>query len=287
MRVPQTRMGPMYIGLRRTERRKASKMNRETGKVFMACAIGAGIGSLVALEVAQAFWWLGLIVGGLAGYLSYEWRAVMRAIPVAYRAARGWHAPERYWQQVWWFFVIFVNVSSWLTAFFLASNFGAERPVSISELIYGIAVSYMGVFPPVVSLAIANRNITPSTTTITAMRQASYWLFPPIVVFWHLPRGIWWLMKCLPRVAVVIAVGIAHGAVAFVRFLRRFSGELFLRIHSELRLLCGVDAMLGAAVGYFTGSALVGALVGGLFGVLNYAVVTERWLKPRGYLPIR
>ena len=41
---------------------------------------------------------------------------------------------------------------------------------------------------------------------------------------------------------------------------------------------CAVDAMIGAAVGFFAGSAIIGALVGGLFGVLNYEVVSKRLL---------
>ena len=66
-----------------------------------------------------------------------------------------------------------------------------------------------------------------------------------------------------------------------------FLWTLFKFIHSDMRLLCGVDALLGAAVGYAAGSALVGVMGGGALGVANYALITERWLRPRGYLPAR
>jgi len=53
---------------------------------------------------------------------------------------------------------------------------------------------------------------------------------------------------------------------------------VFIIIHSEIRLLCGVDAVIGAAAGYFTGSAIIGALAGGLIGVINYEIVSRRVL---------
>ena len=62
-----------------------------------------------------------------------------------------------------------------------------------------------------------------------------------------------------------------HGAKAAALFLK----HLFLLIHSDMRVLCMTDAALFAGVGYFLGSALWGAILGGLFGVLNYKVVSE------------
>lgn len=264
-------------------------MKRETGKVFLACAIGAGIGSLVALEMIRALWWVGLVVGGLAGYLSYEWSAVLRAIPTAYRAARGWQAPFGYWGFVWWLFAVIFSFVC-LFAGILTLAVGSETGWSRAELIklsYVIQGMFFAALLVTLGMAIANRNVIPDKAVVRSYRQTSYVLFLPIIVFWHLPRGIWWVARRLPRAMIATAVGIARGIVAFTRFSKRFAWELFLRIHSEMRLLCGVDAMLGAAVGYFAGSAIVGALAGGIFGVLNYAVITERWLKPKGYLPIR
>ena len=90
---------------------------------------------------------------------------------------------------------------------------------------------------------------------------AAYWL----VI--HIPQGISWL-------------GGFGGYL--LGFILRFITQLFRLIHSELRLLCAVDAALGAAVGYLTGNALLGATFGGLFGVLNYEVITIRVMKLAG-----
>ncbi|MBX4205497.1 MAG: hypothetical protein KW788_04960 [Candidatus Doudnabacteria bacterium] len=99
-------------------------------------------------------------------------------------------------------------------------------------------------------------------------------LNPLKVYLWHLPRGIFfavrWMVLGLPQ------------ALAFclraVSFLKRFSVFLFREIHSDVRLLCACDASIGAAIGYFTGNAVIGGIAGGIFGVLNYEVVSKRLL---------
>ena len=50
-------------------------MNRSL-KIFMACVLGGGIGSFVALQFTSHFWFLGLIAGGIVGYFSYDLNAV-------------------------------------------------------------------------------------------------------------------------------------------------------------------------------------------------------------------
>ena len=63
-------------------------MNSETKKIGLACFIGGFLGSLVALLVAPTFWWLGLVAGFATGYVSHEFRSVLRAIPTAWEVAR-------------------------------------------------------------------------------------------------------------------------------------------------------------------------------------------------------
>jgi len=54
--------------------------------------------------------------------------------------------------------------------------------------------------------------------------------------------------------------------------------ETFIYIHSEMRVLCFVSAALGACVGYFLGSATIGAIAGCVFGIVNYEIVSKRIL---------
>lgn len=64
-------------------------------KIFIACALGAGIGTAVALQLHPYFWWVGLITGGLVGYFSYEFKAVCRAVPQAWKEVVGWKPDKR------------------------------------------------------------------------------------------------------------------------------------------------------------------------------------------------
>ena len=72
----------------------------DTGKVFLACALGALVGSLIALQFGPHFWWVGAFAGGFVGYLVYDFPAVLVAIPKAYRDARGKDITEADWAAI-------------------------------------------------------------------------------------------------------------------------------------------------------------------------------------------
>jgi len=61
----------------------------ETMKIARACFIGGALCSGVALLVAPALLWLGMIAGAAGGYVAYEFRAMLQAIPRAFRTARA------------------------------------------------------------------------------------------------------------------------------------------------------------------------------------------------------
>lgn len=262
-------------------------MKKEAGKVFFASALGAGIGTFVALEVASWLWWVGLLVGGLVGYLSYEFRAVLAALPRAYRAARGWQTPPHYWRNVGW---LWFGITGGLSSATILVHLFWWRAgiVAVTDLhCTGVAVSLLSAAALVVIAPALFFGDGEAPPAVTLGKTLLYWSSPPLLFFYHLPRGLWWIIRRIPRAVAVAVIAIGRGLVALARFVPRFAWQVFIRIHSERRLICGVDAALGAGVGYFAGSAILGAAVGGLFGVANYAVVTERWLRPRGYLPVR
>ena len=60
----------------------------ETKKIVVACFVGGALCCAVALMFAPVYWWFGLIAGFAGGYISYEFREVFQAVPVALRAAR-------------------------------------------------------------------------------------------------------------------------------------------------------------------------------------------------------
>ena len=77
------------------------------------------------------------------------------------------------------------------------------------------------------------------------------------VYFYTIPRFLWHVAMIIPP----------------------FAKQLFLFIHSDMRLVCGVGSAIGTILGYLTGDVMVGALVGGVTGVLDFEIIAKRWLK--------
>lgn len=237
-------------------------MVETAGKVSFACAIGAGIGSLIALQLWQPLWWLGALVGSLIGYLAYEPAKVLRAIPLAWRMAGGYISAN--WRDA-------LNNAASMIAFFsvglplyaLVHFWTADtsfRSLATSFLISLTFPIFMGVM---VGFA---RFTDPGLGTSTWPLRYNFFT----VYGYYLWPGLWYLGRRAPAGIAACARG---GAVV-----GRFIRHLFLLIHSELRLLCGVDALIGAAIGYYAGNPIIGVLAGGLFGVANYILVSRWWL---------
>ena len=58
-----------------------------------------------------------------------------------------------------------------------------------------------------------------------------------------------------------------------------FIKYLFIMIHSDLRLLCGIDTAIGTITGYLGDNALIGATVGDALDTINLEIISKRWLK--------
>ena len=80
--------------------------------------------------------------------------------------------------------------------------------------------------------------------------------------------------------------------IVIIKSLVIFPWVLFKLIHSEKRLLCGIDAGLGTTVAYFLSLNFVplttatfiffvicGGILGAGFGIINYELVSKRIFK--------
>lgn len=251
----------------------------ETMKVFLACALGAFIGTVVALEVNHYFWWVGPLVGGFVGYISYEFKKVIKAIPVAWRKARGWRPDWQYWR------ILSAGTFGTLglfqtTTVFMLLFFSATRPISVvNERFIITTFIVMTITGFVFGFAVLTAELEgrPNQWDFALFRYSR--TNPISMIFWVIPRAmvrsIRWTWRHAPA-GIEIAFVVGQELSGFAK---RFSVELFREIHSDLRLLCGTDAALGAAVGYFAGNALIGALAGGLWGALNFEILSIRVLK--------
>ena len=61
-------------------------MSSKLFEIARACFIGGFVLCIVALLIIPTFWWLGILAGLASGYLAYEFREVRRAVPKALTA---------------------------------------------------------------------------------------------------------------------------------------------------------------------------------------------------------
>jgi len=253
-------------------------MNR-TLKVFFACAFGAGIGAMIALQIGGYLWWIGMLVGGLVGYISYEFKAVIRAIVYAWNEiVIDLRSPEsiKTLKALFWG-VIFISgafASGFAIMALMTQKITVEQTDQVALRLNHLIITLylMSVLLYVFFYALnslvkgghSNELLSKDKAFLLSLSPILFFTFWqvafPFFVAKHLVRAVGAFFKVLP------AIG-------------RFFKTVFVQIHSDERLLCFFDAGIGAAIGYFAGNALIGAIAGGILGVLNYEIVTKRWLK--------
>lgn len=260
-----------------------------TARIFLTCAVGAFIGSLVSLQMWQGFWFIGALVGGLVAYLGFNIREVISAIPVAYHRTIAWLPNHEYWSEVrssfYGGFNLGVDVAT--SILFFALIIGSNSIFHNFQLREGLKSFVLAIVPSLLFCLLFGvccglleaLNCTDRTNAPNVFK----------LYFWLVPRGLFKTLKFLIKVmgwlivkSPIIFSGLFEITILCIKGLVKFTVTLFRLIHSELRLLCAVYAAIGATIGYFTGNALAGAIAGGLLGVVNYEIVTIRVLKLAG-----
>ncbi|MFZ2522106.1 MAG: hypothetical protein WAX44_01270 [Minisyncoccia bacterium] len=259
----------------------------ETRKIALACFVGAFIGSIIALQIGTIGWPVGAIVGAFVAYLGYNIEEIVLAIPVAYRRTTSWRPDSEYWfcwRKVFCeFFNAGFNILMTIGLFaapltWLSSTMSLTRVIMMQ-----IAISFaMGVFMGLMSASASmsgvirnrERNDWRNSHVVTSADFPNFFKYCNLMATEELPKFIRGLVVATP-IAVNFVIGVLVGIC-------KFTATLFRLIHSELRLLCAVDAALGTAVGYFSGNALIGATAGALLGVLNYEIITVRVMQIAG-----
>jgi hypothetical protein len=243
-------------------------------KVFLACALGALAGTYVALQMIPLLWWIGLFVGGLVGYLSYEWKQVVSATLRVWESVTSRH-PN--WVRVSLFF------KAWALLMGMCVNICA--PILLWTLCYMAHNDWRGCIMQSRMMLYASAIICLLISFLSALcpqggqeqvcRDLRQVGIPVIFWLWNVPmrfiRNIIYCVRHTPQ-------GFEKVVAGFM-VLIRFASGMFLLIHSEMRLLCAVDATIGVVIGHHFGNSLIGGLAGGLLGVLNFEVLSIRILK--------
>lgn len=254
-------------------------------KVFVASALGAFIGSLVGLQLMPMFWWVGMLAGGLVGYVAFDAKAVMRSVAVAYRQTRYVLAQLR------------AEVVS-------GGRQLARAMLSTGRLVSGMIVLGLSWTAPyvIITYIVKTHGISPNSFATWFMDGANPWSVLLVAASLNIGIGVIVLfggvfladelygphvtdenvlrtLRLYSNPTAVLCYWLPRGVILSLTFLSVFFWKLFRLVHSDRRLLCGLDAATGAAAGTYFHNPLVGALVGGLFGLLNYELVSKRWLK--------
>jgi hypothetical protein len=266
-------------------------IDNRTGKIALACFLGASIGALVALQLGHHLWWLGMLVGGCIGYISYNFREIPHTVVAVWQ-----ELPEA------------KEITDGLRVF-------GKCSLEVTTFIVGLFSIISCEFAAVGACGVASDILSHRMNPATAFRQSGMWpgfllfttalvIVAMIGVFVMTRNGDNDAQDCRKAVLVLgllfnpmsllVTVPLAAAALgSYVAYelikvgiklivaVFRTAKQTFLLVHSDIRLLCMTDAAFGALVGYLCGNALIGGLAGAISGVANYELVSKRLLKKR------
>ena len=264
-------------------------------KIGIACFVGAILCGSISLMLGDGLWWIGAFAGFAGGYLSYEFRSLLRAIPTAGRYSAQKISPlpgafRRFFTEQPRIFEILTFVIYLMSSVALIRHFWtiADMPSVVAvilSILYAL-ILFIGALMLYVALYyIAAYGWSEKTgRLLTAFCPDTSW-----ECLFFFAKGI---VRSIPVMARATLFGIRFLFTFLLRdtplFFFRFGWKLFQLVHSYKRVLCGVDGMIGGIVGYalardanleHTAVYLIfGGCIGATWGILNYEIVSKRLL---------
>ncbi len=258
---------------------------QKTWKVFFVCALGALIGSFIGLQATHSWW--GAVIAGIAGfcigYPAWDFKQIKCSAPIAWNRATAWRPNTQWWE-------VFAKQTIVLMGVATTASIGAVLFIillavlpphshHLQKIPFLLGANVAAGFGAFIGLLLSF-GVTDSTEEMERklnrnMESLQYVCNPFKVYLWTIPKymyiGYFWLMWQVPKGIKLFCKAVSIGFT--------FAWHLFKLIHSEERLLCGVDAAIGAMIGFYWNNAIVGAIVGGLWGVLNFEILSIRVLR--------
>jgi hypothetical protein len=255
-------------------------MMHRTLSFLFAAAFGATLGALTALELSPLLGitaglaaTLGVIVGGLTGYVAVDFRQF--CTDVVHAAHTAYVVPNGVFRE-WWNIPLEFKLNGMLVsaAFFMIPSYFlvSDYIIDVESGILGIVIDwtsfisgtfFIAVMAPLFGMMVAFFE-DEAPNGITSL----YWVSPIGIAHFVLLMAVPWLIIGLCK----IGHWIFSQTIVFVK-------TSFIAVHSERRMLCCLDAMLGTLVGYYFGSWPVGTVAGLAFALVSYELVSKRWLK--------
>ncbi len=240
------------------------------GKVVVACATGGGFTALL-IQLFAPYWgiWgkvLGIALGGLAAYLAYDWREIATAIrtasheiiptaligmsSVVQNMLRFWTNPGLAMQQ---FLVSMVLLGATVGRYVLPPKnplpvAGETFMLSIMSLMLAFALLWLDLIYLMVASGLfkENKKLWESAISESELFCAPFLRERVTWRNWGLLHV--WAFESYLR---AIPYGLYYVVVWAPTKLCQFVKHVFVLIHSDLRLLCGVDGAIGGWLGYF------------------------------------
>lgn len=259
-------------------------MRRETWSISFACALGAFIGTLVALEIAARFtygswfWSAGALIGGLVAYCAVDFHHICTGIACSYRKTINWRPDYAWWKAYVICFGGFYTIcisGTILTEIAIVPN----GSIIIPLVVFAVVSAIMAWVPLVNCPMDEGERRSDSLQMATNLGWSGMRNYNPIAVMYWVFWATWWVIRRIPPTATTMAHATKREMKLLATKIKQFVVRAFICVHSERRKLCFVDATLGATAGFFLGSAIFGALIGAILGLINYEVVSVRWLK--------
>ena len=250
-------------------------MNGKTSTLIAAIVIGFLTGVALATKLGGwAAWVFGPLSGGLVGYLAYEFKAVLAAIPEAYREVTSWQpnwtAIKEGAKKVLLLPITILVIG--LNAIpILAWAFNSDHGSLINGLKspggYEVATIMCALLGATMIMAIQSfgHDFGNSPKLNTSRQKRLMLMFNPLAVF------IYWPIRLL----IYVAMSIPEIAKAIGLFL----WHLFRLIHSQSRLIAGIWALIGVVSWLTTDAFFVCGLSAVLGGIVSRELIGKRILK--------
>lgn len=269
-------------------------MTRGWLSIALACAFGALIGTLTALEISTRFeygsnlWAIGALVGGIAAYVAIDFRHFCAGVAHSYRRTIAWRPYGLWWKTLAVMSgSITVIYSSIVGVGGVAIAYFSDNPmqVLVDTLWFALSVSVMGAGIGWLMTGSGSSGAKDAADREQRLRSLAEmgWSFMlwgnPIGATLAAIRGLKWVAARTPSAIARAVPAIINGGRRTASTIAQFVAGIFVYVHSQRRTICFVDATIGAAIGYSFGSAIIGAIAGALLGVLNYEIVSVRLLR--------
>jgi uncharacterized membrane protein YeaQ/YmgE (transglycosylase-associated protein family) len=267
-------------------------MKKDSLSVLLACGFGALIGALSTIEIRSHFMFglyicpLGAFFGGFVAYCVVDFRQLCAGIARACHEVVAWKPNRLYWKASGAIFLGYGTFSITVMGTLFVGVILGTTHLKFNEgvLFWTIATSVISIF---FGLLFTFPKGGTSKQELRRYKKNGFWILAHMnpfsaafFVVYYAIIGVYYGLKGLcryvvPRVPRAMLIStIALGVAA--KMIGRFIARAFVYVHSKRRTLCFVDATIGAASGFFLGSAVVGAIIGAILGVVNYELIPAR-----------